>query len=75
MADLRSLGQAAPPKPRRRCRPLSDTRGGATLEYALVVFVASTLVGFVLPQFGVSIFALLEQVTAIIDGVVAGIGR
>ena len=75
MADLRKLDQAIPTAPRRRWRPFSDTRGGATLEYALVVFVVSTLVGFVLPHFGISIMALVEQVTAVIDAVVSGIGR
>ncbi len=75
MADLRKLDEAIPAEPRRPWRPFSDTRGGATLEYALVVFVVSTLVGFVLPHFGISIMALVEQVTAVIDAVVSGIGR
>ena len=75
MADLRSLAPTPPKRDRRRWRPFSDSRGGATLEYALVVFVVSTVIGFVLPQFGISIVALLEQVTAIVDGVVSRIGR
>ena len=72
MADVRGLRR--PALRRRRWRPVSDTDGGSTLEYALVVFVASTIVGFVLPHFGISLMALIEHLTAVMDAIAASLG-
>ena len=78
MADLRSLERnpALGPRARRArrpWRPLSDTQGGATLEYALLIFVISTMIGFVLPHFGLSLMALFDHLTAIIEAVTASL--
>ena len=70
MADLRRLNRT---RIRFAWRPLSDTGGSATLEYALLIFVISVMAGFVLPTFGISIVTLFDQLSAAIDAVVASL--
>lgn len=69
MTNPSSRSDPAGDQPTRRLRPLKDTGGATHLEYALVVFVASVVVGFVLPLIGIPVLSLYSEATDTIAAV------
>ncbi len=52
----------------RRLRHMAvDDGGTTTIEYALIIFIVSLAIGFLLPQMGVSVQEIFEGVTSTID--------
>ena len=53
----------------------ADSGGTTTIEYALIIFIVSLAIGFLLPEMGLSIQEIFTGVTSTIDaGGAAGSG-